>query len=84
MISESEFDQINLMYKGFCGWALVKYDRLLLHGIPDIGALKYGDKVFTFSSIQVRGIWSQRRSRRTVLFLPYWGSVTLSDSTLEF
>jgi len=46
------FDQINLMYKGYCGWALVKYDRLLLHGIPEIGALKYGEKVFAFSSIQ--------------------------------
>jgi hypothetical protein len=41
------------MFLGFCGWALVKFDRLLLHGIPELGALRYGDRVFTFSSIQV-------------------------------
>lgn len=50
--STKNFDQIDLVYKGFCGWALVKFDRLLLHGIPELGALKYNDKVYTFSSIQ--------------------------------
>lgn len=36
--------------QGFCGWALVNYDRLLIPANPDIGVLRYRDHYYAFSS----------------------------------
>ncbi|XP_070540608.1 cilia- and flagella-associated protein 206-like [Ptychodera flava] len=44
------FERLPLQYRGYCGWTLVKYDRLLLPGNPDIGVLRYKDRYYTFSS----------------------------------
>ena len=42
---------ISLFYvQGYCGWALVRFDRLLLPGNPDIGVLRYNDRYYVFSS----------------------------------
>ncbi|NP_001171855.1 uncharacterized protein LOC100369566 [Saccoglossus kowalevskii] len=43
------FERLPLQYRGYCGWALVKYDRLLLPGNPDIGVLRYKDRYYAFS-----------------------------------
>ncbi|KAJ8316907.1 hypothetical protein KUTeg_004811 [Tegillarca granosa] len=39
-------------YRGYCGWALGRYDRLLLPGNPEIGVLRYKDQYYVFSSKQ--------------------------------
>ncbi|KAL5021112.1 hypothetical protein ScPMuIL_000267 [Solemya velum] len=46
------FSKLPLQYKGFCGWALGKFDRLLLPGNPDIGVLRFRDHYYAFSSKQ--------------------------------
>ncbi|KAK7907524.1 hypothetical protein WMY93_016136 [Mugilogobius chulae] len=40
----------SVQYSGFCGHALVCQDGLLLPGNPQLGLLKYKDKLYTFSS----------------------------------
>ncbi len=44
------FERLPLQYRGYCGWALVRFDRLLLPGNPDIGVLRYNDRYYVFSS----------------------------------
>lgn len=44
------YNQLLLQYRGYCGYALVVHDRLLLPGNPDIGILQYQEKLFVFSS----------------------------------
>lgn len=44
------FNKLPLQYKGFCAWALAKYDRLLLPANPEIGVLRYKDHYYAFSS----------------------------------
>ena len=39
-----------MYYQGYCAWALVKYDRLLLPGNPEVGVLKHKDCYYCFSS----------------------------------
>ncbi|XP_071479028.1 cilia- and flagella-associated protein 206-like [Diadema antillarum] len=46
------FERLPLQYKGYCGWSLVTYDRLLLPGNPDIGVLRYQDRYYVFSTRQ--------------------------------
>ncbi|XP_064603017.1 cilia- and flagella-associated protein 206-like [Liolophura sinensis] len=48
--STKNFHKLPLQYRGFCGWALVKYDRLLIPANPDIGILRYRDHYYSFSS----------------------------------
>ena len=45
--------------QGYCGWALVKYDRLLLPGNPEVGVLKHKDSYYTFSSRQAAEQFSE-------------------------
>ncbi|KAK2151646.1 hypothetical protein LSH36_356g06008 [Paralvinella palmiformis] len=42
------FNKLPLQYKGYCGWALVTSDRLLLPANPDIGVLKYREFYYAF------------------------------------
>nr|CAB3230173.1 UPF0704 protein C6orf165 homolog [Phallusia mammillata] len=44
------YDRLLLQYRGCCGYAIVKYDRLLLPGNPDIGIMQYQEKLYVFSS----------------------------------
>lgn len=44
------FNKLPLQYRGFCAWALAKYDRLLLPANPEIGVLRYKDHYYAFSS----------------------------------
>lgn len=44
------FNKLPLQYKGYCGWALAKYDRLLLPANPEIGVLRYKDHYYAFCS----------------------------------
>ncbi|KAJ8316908.1 hypothetical protein KUTeg_004812, partial [Tegillarca granosa] len=46
------FSKLPLQYRGYCGWALGRYDRLLLPGNPEIGVLRYKDQYYVFSSKQ--------------------------------
>ncbi|XP_077992510.1 cilia- and flagella-associated protein 206-like [Glandiceps talaboti] len=46
------FERLPLQYRGYCGWTMVKFDRLLLPGNPEIGVLRYKDRYYTFSSKQ--------------------------------
>lgn len=36
--------------QGYCAWTIVKHDRVLIPGNPDIGILQYKDRYFAFSS----------------------------------
>lgn len=36
--------------QGYCGWALAKFDRLLIPANPEIGVLRYKDHYYAFSS----------------------------------
>lgn len=44
------FNKLPLQYRGFCGWALAKYDRLLIAANPEIGVLRHKDHYYAFSS----------------------------------
>lgn len=44
------FNKLPLQYRGYCGWALAKYDRLLLPANPEIGVLRYKDHYYAFCS----------------------------------
>ncbi|XP_039266098.1 cilia- and flagella-associated protein 206-like [Styela clava] len=44
------YNQLLLQYRGYCGFSIVRNDRLLLPGNPDIGILQYQDKLYVFSS----------------------------------
>ncbi|CAH1782884.1 unnamed protein product [Owenia fusiformis] len=44
------FHRLPLQYKGYCGFALVKFDRLLLPSNPEIGVLRHKDRYYAFSS----------------------------------
>jgi hypothetical protein len=44
------FTRLPLKYRGYCGWTLVKSDRLLVPSNPEIGILQYKDHYFAFSS----------------------------------
>jgi len=44
-------DKLVLQYKGCCAYSLVKHDRLLLPGNPDLGILQYKEKFYIFSSL---------------------------------
>ncbi|KAJ8026094.1 hypothetical protein HOLleu_33834 [Holothuria leucospilota] len=48
--STKNFERLPLQYRGYCGWSLVKYDRLLYPGNPSIGVLRYQDRYYVFSS----------------------------------
>ncbi|XP_043075108.1 cilia- and flagella-associated protein 206 isoform X2 [Puntigrus tetrazona] len=48
--STAHFEDVPLQYKGFCGFALVKNNGLLLPGNPNIGVLKHKEKYYAFSS----------------------------------
>lgn len=42
------FNKLFLQYRGFCGWAVVKYDRLLLPANPEVGVLKHKEHFYAF------------------------------------
>ena len=44
------FNKLPLQYRGYCAWALAKFDRLLLPSNPEIGVLRYKDHYYAFSS----------------------------------
>lgn len=44
------YNHLLLQYRGYCGFSIVRNDRLLLPGNPDIGILQYQDKLYVFSS----------------------------------
>lgn len=44
------FSKLPLQYRGYCAWALAKFDRLLLPANPEIGVLRYKDHYYAFSS----------------------------------
>uniref|UniRef100_F6VES0 Cilia- and flagella-associated protein 206 n=1 Tax=Ciona intestinalis TaxID=7719 RepID=F6VES0_CIOIN len=44
------YDRLLLQYRGCCGYTIIKHNRLLLPGNPDIGILQYQDKLYVFSS----------------------------------
>uniref|UniRef100_H2YB67 Cilia- and flagella-associated protein 206 n=1 Tax=Ciona savignyi TaxID=51511 RepID=H2YB67_CIOSA len=44
------YDRLLLQYRGCCGYSIIKHDRLLLPGNPDIGIMQYQDKLYVFSS----------------------------------
>ncbi|XP_072032769.1 cilia- and flagella-associated protein 206-like [Amphiura filiformis] len=46
------FERLPLQYRGYCGWALARFDRILLPGNPEIGVLRYQDRYYVFSSKQ--------------------------------
>ncbi|XP_013397751.1 cilia- and flagella-associated protein 206 [Lingula anatina] len=46
------FQRLPLQYRGYCGYAIVKNDRLLIPSNPDIGVLRYKDNYYAFSSKQ--------------------------------
>uniref|UniRef100_A0A3Q4BJ32 Cilia- and flagella-associated protein 206 n=1 Tax=Mola mola TaxID=94237 RepID=A0A3Q4BJ32_MOLML len=46
----ANFTELPLQYNGFCGYALVSRDGLLLQGNPHIGVLRHKEKLYVFSS----------------------------------
>lgn len=44
------FDRLPLQYRGYCGYTLVRYDRLLLPANPGIGVLRFRNNYYAFSS----------------------------------
>ncbi|KAH3708597.1 cilia- and flagella-associated protein 206-like [Dreissena polymorpha] len=44
------FNKLPLQYRGFCAWALAKFDRLLLPANPEIGVLRFKEHFYAFSS----------------------------------
>lgn len=44
------YNRLLLQYRGYCGYSLVKNDRLLLPGNPGIGILQFQEKLYVFSS----------------------------------
>ncbi|KAL9982740.1 hypothetical protein ACROYT_G004830 [Oculina patagonica] len=46
------FDKLPIQYRGFCGWSLVVYDRLLVPSNPANGVLRYKDNYYAFSHKQ--------------------------------
>jgi len=46
------FDRLPIQYRGFCGWSLVVYDRLLVPSNPANGVLRYKDNYYAFSDKQ--------------------------------
>lgn len=46
------FDKLPIQYRGFCGWSLVVYDRLLIPSNPGIGVLRYKDNYYAFCDKQ--------------------------------
>ncbi|KAK7133614.1 hypothetical protein R3I94_015474 [Phoxinus phoxinus] len=48
--STTNFENVPLQYKGFCGFTLIKKNGLLLPGNPNIGVLKHKEKYYAFSS----------------------------------
>jgi len=52
-------DKLYLQYKSFCAWSLVKNDRLLLPGNPDIGILQYKKHFYSFSSAEAAYSFAQ-------------------------
>ena len=53
----------SVYFQGYCSWALVKYDRLLLPGNPDVGVLKHKDYYYTFSSQAAAEEFSENEDR---------------------
>ncbi|XP_063433973.1 cilia- and flagella-associated protein 206-like [Mytilus trossulus] len=53
------FNKLPLQYRGYCAWALAKFDRLLLPSNPDIGVLRYKDHYYGFSNKQAATEFSQ-------------------------
>lgn len=45
--------------QGFCGMTVVKHDRLLIYGNPDLGILQYKDKFYSFTSRQAAEEFAQ-------------------------
>lgn len=46
------FDKLPIQYRGFCGWSLVVYDRLLIPSNPANGVLRYNDNYYSFCDKQ--------------------------------
>ncbi|PAA67666.1 hypothetical protein BOX15_Mlig012917g1, partial [Macrostomum lignano] len=44
------YSRLPVMYRGYCAWALVVFDRLLIPGNPSVGILHYRNNYFIFSS----------------------------------
>lgn len=44
------FDRLPLQYRGYCGYTLVRYDRLLLPANPGIGVLRYKNNYYAFTN----------------------------------
>ncbi|CAG2233873.1 Cilia- and flagella-associated protein 206 [Mytilus edulis] len=53
------FNKLPLQYRGYCAWALAKFDRLLLPSNPDIGVLRNKDHYYGFSNKQAATEFSQ-------------------------
>ncbi|XP_062323628.1 cilia- and flagella-associated protein 206 [Osmerus eperlanus] len=46
----ANFDELQIQYKGICGYTLVEKNGILLPGNPSIGVLKHREKYYVFSS----------------------------------
>ncbi|XP_067935310.1 cilia- and flagella-associated protein 206-like isoform X2 [Watersipora subatra] len=44
------FDRLPLQYRGYCGYNLVRYDRLLIPANPGIGVLRHNNNYYAFAS----------------------------------
>ncbi|XP_076103462.1 cilia- and flagella-associated protein 206-like isoform X2 [Mytilus galloprovincialis] len=53
------FNKLPLQYRGYCAWALAKFDRLLLPSNPDIDVLRNKDHYYGFSNKQAATEFSQ-------------------------
>lgn len=53
------FLKLPLQYRGYCGWSLVRFDRLMLPANPEIGVLRYKEHYYAFSSKNAAEEFSQ-------------------------
>jgi len=44
------FDRLPLQYRGYCGYSLVRFDRLLLPANPSIGVLRHKNNYYAFAN----------------------------------
>ncbi len=58
-----------VIFQGYCGWALVKYDRLLLPSNPQVGVLRYREHYYAFSDKQAAEEFAERPDVYVLLYL---------------
>lgn len=49
------FERLPLQYRGYCAWALVTYDRMLLPSNPQVGVLRHKEHYYAFSNKEAAG-----------------------------